>query len=244
MNKVESVSASQLATFDECPRKWWAIYTHKIPRPEQDPSARLGSAMHKAAEVSLMASVKDVSKYANPEVLLDAAVAKYSLNQAQKMQLKAMLHTLKEMEWTKTYGMTTAECEIAYEIARTRVVIKVDRIDEDPEWFRIIDLKSSSTPYTIEETNNSWQTLLYSYPMLDRQKPVCVEYWFVRFPMCKVKSHVILESKKKTIDRFIDTVEKMKKYEGDTYRKSFCHRCPAAELCKTFQNNPFKLKTE
>ena len=63
MNEVKRISATQLGMFTECPRKWWAHYVKRIPRPEPSEAIKIGLAVHKILEVSLLATQKGIEKY-------------------------------------------------------------------------------------------------------------------------------------------------------------------------------------
>lgn len=241
MNVITSISPSQISTFEECPRKWWFIYIHKIPTV-QHPAAKLGTATHKALETSLLASIKGASKYSDPDVLVSATVKHYNLDEKQTELLKTMVHTAKKMNWGELWPKTFPECMLSYELHDTRVVVKIDRLDEKEESFRIIDLKTSSTIMKKEDVLKHWQTKLYSYPIIGRNKKVDIEYWFLKFPDCRVTARNLgKEYAKKTESDLENILEEMKSYDGKTFKKSYCYNCPALHMCKSMKDSP-KLK--
>jgi CRISPR/Cas system-associated exonuclease Cas4 (RecB family) len=233
MNKLKHISASQLSTFDQCPRKW---YYNKILKVEEDTvpnttHADLGSALHRVMELSLLAVQKGNKKFSNPLRLIPLAIKEHNVIPEFQKLLPTLVENIVNCGWFKNPEESVLEGEMNFKIDGTKVIIKIDRLVQTPKLTKIIDLKTNKRPFS-DGIEKLWQSRLYAYPFL-KDKPITVEYWFARFKNKKAKALIFPSSKKKIERAVMASVKAMKEEDGSNYKTSgLCERfCPYYQKC-------------
>lgn len=225
------ISATQLSMFEECQRKWWAFYVKKIPRPEPTEAIKLGLAIHKILELSLLAKQKGMDQYSDPRSLIKAACKEHDLNAADTARLPMLIQNAEKMGWFDNYEISRPEFELKYKIDDVGVIIRVDRQTELDDHVKIVDIKSGKYPYETDELKKNWQTRLYSLPFLET-KPVSMEFWFVRF--FHKKPHILLDfnDKEEFLTDARTLIKKMRECDGSQYNEGWgCKWCAFKEEC-------------
>jgi CRISPR/Cas system-associated exonuclease Cas4 (RecB family) len=224
------VSASQLALFDDCPRKWWALYVKKIERKPPSAALNLGSALHKILELSLIATVKGIEKYSDPYILIPPVLKDYPLDQDNINVLKSLIYNAIECEWLSKFSSST-EAEKSLEIQfldDVKIVGKIDRVDIIDNFVIVRDLKTGKHIYDRTTLKDNWQSILYSYEFLKNGYDfVDVEFWFVRLGKMGILPVTMTKTDLPAIDkRLNETISAMKKCDGSKkIPNNYCKWC-------------------
>lgn len=233
MNKIKRISATQLGMFTECPRKWWAHYVKRIKRPDPSEAIKIGLAVHKILEVSLLATQNGIEKYSDPNVLLGPAVKEWELGIKDRAHLSMMLENAKRMGWFEEYENSSPEFEKVYSIDDVEVIVKIDRLLKTPDYVRVVDLKSGKYPYEEATLKENWQTRMYSLPFLEEFDKVKMEFWFLRFFYKNVSCTLDKEDRKIFLDETREKIDQMRSCTGEEFKTSYlCKWCPFFEECQ------------
>jgi RecB family exonuclease len=229
------VSASQLGTFEQCPRKWWATWVKKIPQPPESEAIKLGKAAHKVLELALKAYKKNLDKYKDTDFLCNIIKRAFELNEEDSKLLPMLVANAKKMGWLENYNeQTTVEDEFKFQINPTvEVVGRFDRIDIDDGKVTIKDIKSGKHLYSDYDLKNNWQAKTYALPfLLKGYEIVNAEFWFIRFVNGKQNLAFRQSQKTKLLKEFNTITEQMKAYTGATRKCSkLCNWCAFQEEC-------------
>lgn len=238
MNELKHISPSQLSKFDTCPRQWYYQKILKLPEdsPADHTHADMGSALHRIMELSLLAVQKGHKRLSNPLRLLKPAIKKYNVIPEFQKLLPTLVENTVDNGWFKNPDDSVLEGDIEFEIDGTLIKCKIDRLEQTPKETKIIDLKTSKRPFK-EGIEKLWQSRLYAYTFLD-DKPIVIEYWFVRYKNQKAKAIIWPSSKKKIEKAVIATVKRMREEDGSNYNISgLCERfCPYYKKCLENRN--------
>ncbi len=233
MNEIKRISATQLSLFSECPRKWWAHYVKRIKRPESSEAIKIGLAVHKILEVSLLATQNGMDQYADPNVLLPPAVKEWELSNKDRVHLSMMLENAKRMGWFEDHEHSSPEFEKVYTIDDIEVIVKIDRLLKTPDHVRVVDLKSGKYPYEVATLKENWQTRMYSLPFLEEFDKVKMEFWFLRFFYKNIACELDKEDYKIFIDETRVMIDRMRSCTGEEFKTSrLCQWCPFFEECQ------------
>ena len=240
MNYIKYLSASQIGTFEQCPRKWWAIWIKKIVQPPESDAVKLGKAAHKILEILLRANQLNIEKYKDQHILIALYSKIYDLSEDNRLLLNQMIDIAINNKWLSTYNDKTL-IEYPFSVPFTEsinIIGRYDRIDViNDDAIRIIDLKTGKRKYSKEDLDNNWQAKIYALSFLESDyKEFFVDFWFLRYKSPKQS----LLFKKKQLDAIKKElgviVENMLNYDGSTKcENKFCNYCPFNKECKEME---------
>lgn len=240
MNKIRNLSSSQIATFNECPRKWWAIWIKKIAQPPDSDAVKLGKAVHKILEILLRANQLNKEKYKDKNILISLYSKIYDISEDNRLLLSQMVDIAINNHWLSTYTEKTV-VEYPFKVPFTdsiNIIGRYDRIDViNDDSIRIIDLKTGKRKYSKEDLDNNWQAKIYALSFYESDyKEFFVDFWFLRYKSPKqtlLFKKKQLESIKKELGVI---VENMINYDGSTKCENrFCSYCPFNQECKEME---------
>jgi CRISPR/Cas system-associated exonuclease Cas4 (RecB family) len=235
MNSVLNVSPSQLATFQQCPRKWWALYVKHIPKPPETDAVKLGKALHKILEITLKCTIKNKKKYTDTAYISNIVSKSYSLTEADNILLSNLIANAKSLGWFADYTTETT-LEDGFELSLKddlKINGRFDRVDFTPKYVNVIDLKTGKHPYSINDLKDNWQGKLYALPWLVKgYDMVKINFWFVRFLNGKQNLFYKQSHKNTIIKEIISLVDEMRTCDGSVKCESkLCNYCPFQKEC-------------
>lgn len=237
MNTLKYLSASQISTFEQCPRKWWAIWIKKIEQPPDTDAVKLGKAVHKILEVLLRANIKNSEKYKDKNILIALYSKIYELSEDNHLILSQMVDNAINNNWlsfNKDNTLIEYEFKVPFSDA-INIIGRYDRIDTiNKDTIKITDLKTGKRKYSKDDLDNNWQAKIYALSFLDTEyKDILVDFWFLRYRNPK-QSLSFKQKQLKTIKKDLGVIiEKMTNYEGkEKCENKFCNYCPFIKECK------------
>jgi CRISPR/Cas system-associated exonuclease Cas4 (RecB family) len=148
-----------MATFDECPRKWYCKSVLKIKEPPAGPALLFGTAMHSVLENLLKGNIKlhqvgDISFYS-----MTGKQAEGNARIGELLTYNAM-DTLDRFNLAKENGLFSAEGQILLE--NFNAIIDLIITDESGRTY-VIDWKTTSESYTEHQIKTSEQLTAYAW---------------------------------------------------------------------------------
>ena len=179
--KVPHISASSVKTWNSCKLQFYADKILKVPRREEHPMTRVGSAVHLAFEKG----TKEKEAIGN----LAFACNKYNLEDKDLIDMATDLSKTCE-EWGWWDGIDDLDhCIPEYEFLLDiglGVFVKgfIDRLDIQGDMATILDIKTQAKKFTNAELKKNLQADIYNlatrmeHPRITG--PIRVEFWVLK----------------------------------------------------------------
>lgn len=174
-----TVSASALATWEECPAKYKAAYIDRLPEVGKKPAADTGSTVHwalehfvdevylqKVMEWSNKARLDELLKQAYREIFHSASYDSKEFKDAQKMvddwyaRTDLTVGTVVSVERKVQWPLPATSGEILL----TFIIDRLDMVDngDGTVEFHVVDYKSQRANESFDELENKLQALIYA----------------------------------------------------------------------------------
>jgi RecB family exonuclease len=244
--KLNSLSASSGAVYEECPARWQSEYGVKMPTIGGS-AANLGSACHevfqKWVEEGHYLTITDAEAKTEKILLLwsEAYVARFSdfarYDEGRELCLKWLARqswtgrTVLHTEQKHTWMMPTSAGPIPFNY----IMDRVDRLDSGA--IEVIDYKSVSSPIPPEELKVRLQSRVYA-AMAWMEHPDAPEVWVV-FDLLRhdeIGVRFSAEECKETVAYVLGLAERI--LADDDPKEllgSYCRWCSRKEMCETLK---------
>lgn len=234
--KLEHLSASRLKVYDQCPKKYWAIYHANLPQ-ESHAAANLGQAIHKAFEVAVRA--RRLGKHRglwDPMAVFNMACRKCKVVGANEQEVAGMVQAATRWGYFSDLSKVTG-CEVEFNLTLpdgTPVNGYLDRLDVDGHSAQIFDLKTGKWRLSQSDMNASWQTQVYNwavrkaYPQVSGR--VAVAYWQLRYGV--YQAWCTAADADRAEARMLEMAKEIREnLTPETRPSSLCPWCPLKNEC-------------
>lgn len=245
--KMESLSASRIKTYKQCPMKYFAQYDLCLPEPPPHPLTLMGSAIHRMFENATHA--RKAHKVCEGVVPVERQDPLFHKAEAMKEfavdpSLESLVDelTANALRWGYFRNIEqTKGCELGFEFLLTDgTPVKgfIDRLDVFIPNAEVIDLKTQKNAFSADELTNNWQAKIYNcgsrvlYPEV--LGDITVSFWVLRHMVQKIKMTMEdTETTRVELQNIADEIRDCDKPECNPSGLCpfcvYCEQCPASK---------------
>lgn len=228
-----SLSYSRWKNYKSCPYLYYLLYIKNYKQPII-PQMSLGQSIHKALD--LFHKNKYVQLYQLLEVYNDNWLHDGYKNPNEEIQFyehgKRILEDF--FNYFTKHPKNIVATELEFEKKYKNIIFKgvIDRIDKLDNGYEIIDYKTHTQPWTLQESKEDKQLILYSFiaESLFKWKIEKVTYFFVQS-----LKEISFEPTKELIDKTLEDFSKVAKeilLGNFNPNLDYCHSCLLQKQCK------------